>query len=310
VLYVVLGNPEAVFMPRVDPSATAEQGQHDAAPMIAALEARLKEKPGDAEGWYMLARSYASIGKYAESAQVFEKVAALLPDDSRVLADYADVLAMTQGQSLQGRPLELINKALKLNPNDEKALNLAASAAYQNRDFARAATYWRQLLKLIPPDAEIVKDIAAIAAKAESLAASQSGPNNTSKPGDKGGAAKGQAPQGTAAISGMVTVSKALLAQVGPSDQVFIFAQAPQGPRMPIASMKIDAMQLPYRFTLDDSVSMSPNDKLSNHAEVMISARVSKSGEAMPKSGDLQGKVGPVKLGQKGVTIVIDTVVP
>jgi cytochrome c-type biogenesis protein CcmH len=309
-LYVGLGNPEVLLMSSAEaPAAAAEQGQHDAAPMIAALEAKLKEKPDDAPGWYMLARSYASVGKYDESARAFEKAVALFPEDARLLADYADALAMAQGQNLQGKPLELINKALKLNPNDEKALNLAASAAYQNKDFAQAATYWRRLLKLIPPDAEIAKDVAAAIEEADKLAAS---PDNLSKSSEKAVAGeKGEQPQlGAAAISGMVTVSKELIARVSPTDRVFIFAQAPQGPKMPIASLKIDPGQLPYRFTLDDAVSMSPNDKLSNHSEVMISARVSKSGQAMAQSGDLQGKTGPVKLGQQGVAIVIDTVMP
>lgn len=307
-IYVALGNPEALLMTRADaPAAVAEQGQHDAAPMIAALEAKLQDKPDDAAGWYMLARSYATVGRYDDAARAFAKLSELLPDDARLLADYADVLAMTQGGKLQGKPLELINKALKLNPNDEKTLNLAASAAYQNKDFAQAASYWRRLLKVLPPDADIAKDVVAAVEEAEKLAGNSPSPDNLSKPGEKGGQALKSA---AASISGTVTVSKDLISKVGPSDKVFIFAQAPQGPKMPIASLKLDANQLPYRFTLDDSVSMSPNDKLSNHADVMISARVSKSGQAMAQSGDLQGKVGPVKLGQQGVAIAIDTVVP
>lgn len=307
-LYVGLGNPEALLMSRTG----VGQGQHDANPMIAALEAKLKAKPDDAAGWYMLARSYASTEQFAEAVRAYAKASELVPDDARLLADYADALAMAQGQNLQGKPLELINKALKLNPNDEKTLNLAASAAYQSKDFAQAAAYWRRLLKAIPPDAEYAKDIAAAVEEADKLAASLGGLDNLSKPGKKGAADKKaeQPPQGATAISGMVTVSKELIAKVSPTDRVFIFAQAPQGPKMPIASLKIDSRQLPYHFTLDDSVSMSPNDKLSNHAEVTISARISKSGQAMAQSGDLQGKIGPVKLGQQGVMIVIDTVVP
>lgn len=312
-LYVGLGNPEALLMSRAEaPAAVEKQGQHATAPMIATLEAKLKAKPDDAAGWYMLGRSYATIGKFGEAAQAFAKASELFPEDARLLADYADALAMAQGRNLQGKPLELINKALKLNANDEKALNLAASAAYQRKDFAQAALYWRRLLNVIPPDADYAKDIAAAAAEAEKLAASLGGLDNMSKPSEKGGAGeKTEQPlQGAAAISGTVTVSKELIAKVSPTDRVFIFAQAPQGPRIPIASLKIDSRQLPYRFTLDDSVSMSPNDKLSNHSEVMISARVSKSGQAMAQSGDLQGKTGPVKLGQQGVAIVIDAVVP
>jgi cytochrome c-type biogenesis protein CcmH len=309
-MYMVLGNPDALLMSRAEAPATA-QGQHDAAPMIAALEAKLKAKPDDAAGWYMLARSYAAIENYAKAAQAFAKASELFPEDARLLADYADALAMAQGQNLQGKPLELINKALKLNPNDEKTLNLAASAAYQRKDFAQAVVYWRQLLKLLPPDAEIAKGIAAAIDESEKLAA-LGGPNNMNKPSERGGAGRKteQPRQGAASISGRVVVSNELIAKVSPTDKVFIFAQTPQGPRMPIASLKLDAKQLPYRFTLDDSVSMSPNDKLSNHSEVMISVRVSKSGQAMAQSGDLQGKIGPVKIGEQGADIVIDTVVP
>lgn len=305
-LYVGMGNPEALLMSRTE-SPAAAQGQHDAAPMIAALEAKLQNKPDDAAGWYMLARSYATVGRFDDAARAFAKLSELLPDDARLLADYADVLAMAQGGKLQGKPLELINKALKLDAQDEKALNLAASAAYQNKDFAQAASYWRRLLKVLPPDADIAKDVVAAVEEAEKLAGNSPSLDNLPKPGGKGGQALKDA---AASISGTVTVSKEIISRVGPTDKVFIFAQAPQGPKMPIASLKLDAKQLPYRFTLDDAVSMSPNDKLSNHAEVMISARVSKSGQAMAQSGDLQGKTGPVKLGQQGVAIAIDTVVP
>ena len=152
-----------------------EQSQHDAAPMIAALEAKLAAKPDDAAGWYLLARSYGSIGKYGEAARAYGKASELFPEDARLLADYADALAMTQDGNLQGKPLELINRALKFNANEEKALNLAASAAYQREDFTQAALYWRRLLKLIPPDAEIAKDIAAAIEEAEKLAASSGG---------------------------------------------------------------------------------------------------------------------------------------
>ena len=215
------------------------------------------------------------------------------------------------GGNLQGKPLELINQALKLNENDEKALNLAGSAAYENRNFAQAALYWRRLLKLVPPGSDAFKGISEAVAEAEK-SASLSGQAALSEPGGKSrGAEKTkQASQGESAISGTVTVDKGLIAKVGANDTVFIFAQLPQGPKMPLASVRINAKQLPYRFTLDDSTAMTPNDKLSNHPEVMLSARVSKSGQAMPQSGDLQGRVGPVKLGQQGLSIVIDTVLP
>lgn len=312
-MYVGLGNPEALLMSRAEAPAEVKQGQHDAAPMIAALEAKLKAKPDDAAGWYMLARSYATVGNYGEAARAFGKASELFPEDARLLADYADALAMAQGGNLQGKPLELINKALKLNPSDEKALNLAGTAAYEEKNFARAAEYWRRLLRLIPPGTDAARGIAAAVAQAEKAAGGVPALDNLSSfDGKSSGEAKAsQAMRGsTAGVSGTVSVRKDLAGKIDPADTVFIFAQLPQGPKMPLASLRINAKQLPYQFTLDDSVAMSPNDKLSDHPEVTISARVSKSGQAMAQSGDLQGKVGPIKLGQKDVTITIDSVVP
>lgn len=312
-MYVGLGNPEALLMSRAEAPVAAQQGQHDAAPMIASLEAKLNNNPNDASGWYMLARSYATIGNFSAAAQAFAKASELVPDDARLLADFADALAMAQGGNLQGKPLELINRALKLNAQDEKALNLAGTAAYEQKNFALAAEYWRRLLKIIPPDTDAARGIAAAVAEAEKAAGSAPALDNLSSfDGKNSGEAKaGQVSDGPAAgVSGTVSVRKEFLGKIDPADTVFIFAQLPQGPKMPLASVRIIAKQLPYRFTLDDSVAMSPNDKLSNHPEVTISARVSKSGQAMAQSGDLQGKVGPVKLGQKDVMITIDTVVP
>lgn len=316
-LYAYLGNPNALLASSAaatpDMQQDMQQGQHDAAPMIAALEAKLKKNPDDAAGWYMLARSYGATGRYNEAAQAFAKTIELHPDDSSVLADYADALAMAQGGSLQGKPLELVNRALKLNGQDEKALNLAGTAAYEEKNFAMAAEYWRRLLKMVPPDTDASRGVAAAVAEAEKAAGGVPALDNLSSFDGKSSAEEkdSKASNGpVAGVSGTVSVRKELVGKIDPSDTVFIFAQLPQGPKMPLASVRIVAKQLPYHFTLDDSVAMSPNDKLSDHPEVTISARVSKSGQAMAQSGDLQGKVGPVKLGQKDVRITIDSLAP
>jgi cytochrome c-type biogenesis protein CcmH len=310
-IYVALGNPDAAMMQRSAPPPMAEKGQHDAAPMIAALEDRLKKNPDDIPGWHMLARSYGATGQYGEAARIFAKISELLPGDAGVLADYADAYAMTQGGNLQGKPQELINQALKLNPREGKALNLAGSAAYQAQDFARAAAYWRSLLQLMSPDDAYGDQIRAAIRDAE-RAGGLAGLDNLSVASAQSSPAQAvETKTGTAAaISGTVSLSGELAGKVAPGDAVFIYAQMPKGPKMPIASLKIEARQLPYRFTLDDSLAMTPNDKLSNHAEVMLSARVSKSGQAMTQSGDLLGRVSPVKLGQQDVAIVIDKVLP
>lgn len=312
-MYAYLGNPNALLASSVVAAPDMQQGQHEVAPMIASLEAKLKKNPNDAAGWYMLARSYGATGRFADAALAFSRIAELVPDNSSVLADYADALAMAQGGNLQGKPLELIKRALKLNEQDEKALNLAGTAAYQEKNFAQAAEYWRRLLKVIPPDTDTSREVAAAIAEAEKASGGVPALDNLSSfDGKNSNEEKAAQPLtgSSASVSGTVSISKELAGRLDPADTIFIFAQLPQGPKMPLAGLKINAKQLPYHFTLDDSVAMTPNNKLSDHPEVTISARVSKSGQPMAQSGDLQGKAGPIKLGQKDVKITIDSQVP
>lgn len=309
-LYLVLGNPAALSVPRED-AAAQQGGQHDAFSMIRSLESKLQQNPDNPAGWYMLGRSYAAMEEYDKAAQALAKTAELVPGDARILADYADVLAMTQGGRLAGKPEELINQAMRINDKDEKVLNLAATVAFQKKNFKQAIVYWRKLLALMPADSEYAQEVAASIAEAEKAAKFSGLANLSDASGTEAGAPAAAQPAaaGGAAISGTVSIGKNLVGKLSPTDKVFIFAQAPQGPKMPIAILTIEPGQLPYRFTLDDSLAMA-GDKLSNHAEVMVVARVSHSGQAMPQSGDLQGKAGPVRLGQKNVAVEIDSLVP
>jgi cytochrome c-type biogenesis protein CcmH len=127
-------------------------------------------------------------------------------------------------------------------------------------------------------------------------------------------AAQKQAEGGVVASGGSIQVhvalAPALAAKASPDDTVFIFARAVQGPRMPLAIVRKRVADLPADVTLDDSMAMSPAMVLSKFAEVTVGARVSKSGQAMPSSGDLQGAVSPVKTDGAEVAVTIDQVVP
>lgn len=307
--YLFLGNPGALLPQASSPAPTAQGGEHDVAPMIASLEAKLKSNPDDPQGWSMLGRTYAALGRFDDSAKALSKAAELAPNDARILAEYAEALAMAQGKNLQGKPMELVNQALKLDPKDQKALELAGAAAFHAENFAQAAIYWRRLLEQVPPGTEDYQAILAAVQEAEQAAKGRPGLDNLSAQ-DQGKSAQPAARPGADFVSGTITVSKEIAAKVSPTDTVFIFAQLPKGPRMPLASVKISARDLPYQFKLDDSATLMPDNKLSSHPEVVIGARISKRGEAMPASGDLQGKTAPVKLGQRGVSVVIDTVLP
>lgn len=124
---------------------------------VAALAKKLEQNPNDVSGWIMLGRSYNSLEKYSEASDAYEKATALKPDDADLWADYAFNLAMANDKRLAGKPTEIINKALKLDPENPKALELAGSAAFEAKDFPAAIKYWEKLLSRTGDDPEISK---------------------------------------------------------------------------------------------------------------------------------------------------------
>lgn len=225
--YAWLGTPEALDTLGVGPAPgtmrgnASADGGHDIASqqfdgMIARLASRLEQQPGDAEGWAMLARSYAVTGRIAEALPAFKRALALRPGDAELQADFD---------------------------------NARASAD------ARAA-----------------------------------------------------APQGKA-LSGRVTLSAALAKRAAPGDTLFVYARAADGSRQPLALMRREVKDLPLSFDLDDTQAMTPAARLSGAERVVVVARISKSGEASPRAGDLQGSSSTVAPGATGVSVEINEVV-
>ncbi len=137
---------------------------------VAALAKRLETNPSDGQGWSMLARSYSSMEKYAEASNAYAKATALAPNDADLLAEYAFANAMANGRQLQGKSLELVNQALKLDPENLKALELAGSAAFQAKDYRKAIEYWQRLLKKVPANSEVAESVNKRLEEAKSLA--------------------------------------------------------------------------------------------------------------------------------------------
>jgi cytochrome c-type biogenesis protein CcmH len=309
-LYVQLGDP-AAFDPLARKSAddahqmTPEQLEQ----MVAKLAERLKSEPDNAGGWSTLARTYYFQRRFPEAAQAYKRLVELVPDDASVLADYADALAMAQGRRIAGEPLALIKKALTLEPTQWKALAMAGTEAFDRKDYKNAVDYWERLRASLPPEAPIAQQIGNSIAEARELGGLK--PSPADKQAVAAAApAKGdaQAPA-TAQVSGVVTLSPKLAANTKPEDTVFIFAHAAQGPRMPLAIVRLQVKDLPAKFALDDSMAMSPEFRLSKFSEVVVGARVAKGGVANAQPGDLQGQTKPVKLGSRDLNVLIDTVV-
>jgi cytochrome c-type biogenesis protein CcmH len=295
-LYFTVGNPRAlapVALPKdASQGVTAEQVEA----MVAKLAERMKQNPDDPQGWAMLGKSYAVMGRFEDAAAAYGKAVARVGDNPNLLADYADALAMANGQNLQGEPEALILRALKIDPDHAKSLALAGTVAFEKKDFTTAIAYWEKLVKQVPPDTEMARNVQSSIAEARALAGESKG----------GGASAAAKPGG---VSGTVTLAPALKAKAAPDDTVFIFARAASkdGPRMPLAILRKKVSELPVTFTLDDSSAMSPATRLSGTPQVIIGARISKSGNAMPQPGDLQGLSKPIENTGKGIGIVIDT---
>src|SRR5574340_426577 len=172
-LYLWLGNTKALLpQPAAEQAPMSTEGGHaDFSSVLQSLITRLKDQPNDIEGWLMLGRTYAMMQRFNEAKEAYEKVMALAPDDSGVITDYADIVAMTNNGSLIGKPLELIDKALRLDPQNPKAMALAGTAEFERRRYKDAAAYWERLLALVPPaETELVESIRNSIAEAKSLA--------------------------------------------------------------------------------------------------------------------------------------------
>ncbi len=305
-MYLAVGSPAATEARIASHEAGGGMDDKQILAMVEALSKKVHERPDDVQGWSLLARSMASLGRFEESKEAYEHLAKLAPNDAQVLADYADVLGMTQGRSLAGKPFELIKSALAIDPKNPKALALAGSAALDAGDYPASLGYWQTLAAQLPPDSEDVPRVQAVMAEVrERAAAAGKALPAAGTPKLAQAAAKAAAKS----VSGQVTISPAMAAKASSGDTVFVFARAVQGSRAPLAVVRTTVGALPLKFALDDSMAMSPQNRLSGAESVRIEARVSKSGSALPQTGDLIGMSDVVKPGAQGVNIVVDKVV-
>ena len=309
-LYWTLGNPEAITSPSASLPMVqgGSENAHQSSEGLDALSERLKKKleqnPNDGVGWALLARSYVEIGRHADAMPMYEKAMKLIPDDPQLLVDYADALAALDGRKLAGKPELLIQQALKLDPKHAKALMLAGTVAFDRKEFGLAAQYWERASANLPTDAEgdVRQELLSGIAEAKGLAGGKPAMAKT-----VGGTALSTKPGGqAAAISGTVSLTPSLAGKVAPTDTLFVFAREMNGPLMPVSIVRATKQDLPFAFRLDDSTSSMPSRKLSDAGTVVIVARLSKSGQAMPQSGDLEGMSQPVKSGVDGIAVVID----
>jgi cytochrome c-type biogenesis protein CcmH len=289
-LYLTLGNYQAIN-PATEPVAAASPESpslEDINKMVAKLAERMKNNPGDAQGWVMLGRSYKYLQQYSQAVEAFAQAYKLLGDQADIMLLYADALALANNESLSGKPAELVFKALALEPDNITGLWLGGMIKAQQGNAVEAIKLWRKLDALLPPGSQAQQQTRNLLAQIETQAPAADIESKTApaKPSD-------------ASIDVQVSLAPEQQKLAGPDDTVFIYAQALSGPKMPLAIIRKQVSELPLTVSLNDAMAMTPAMKLSGFAQVKLIARISKSGNALPQPGDLIGVVDAVAVSDK-----------
>lgn len=321
--YMQLGNP--VFTKAVSSKQSAKlelqknvpkkaDGTPDIDSMVAGLQKKMEANPDNPKGWFMLGRSYMVLKRYPDAAKSFEHAYKLQPKSTEVMLSLADALSMSTNGNIAGRPAELINKVLTIEPDNLTGLWLGGMASRQQRDYVTAIKRWNSALAQLQNPSEIKEVKSLIGEAMKQLTPEQQAfleeelkvthktiavpaPVKTS---DTKTAGKG--------ITVSITLSEKLKSQAQPNDLVFIYAKAVTGPPMPLAAARKQVKDLPLKIVLDDSMAMMPAMKLSGFSEVVVGARISKSGQPIAQNGDLFTEKKPIKAGES-VELEIDSVV-
>lgn len=319
VLYMRIGNPVAAAVQ--NDSHTAQPDGHETSAgslevMLSRLAMRLKRAPDDPDGWAMLARSYTVLERHDDAAAAWRRALSLTPRDPQWLADYADALASANNGDLGGEAMQSIRTALAIDPDNPKALALAASAAFDERDYPLAIQLWERLEKVSAAGSEVAVQVRKNIDETRRLAAADSTAGQASAEQAAGPASPARATtqrntsSASASLEVHVRLSPEMSQHASPTDYVFVYARAANGPRMPLAVQRLRVSQLPATVRLDDSMAMAPGLTLSAFNAVTVEAHVSASGDAQATPGDLIGHSAPVEsCVDCAVTVVIGDVV-
>ena len=325
-LYRVVGQPLGLFAtPRVAATASVEAPPGEAPALEDAtreLAAKMAESPEDFDGWLLLGRSYKQLQQFAEARDALAKANALRPEDPDAMVEYAEALALaSEDRRLAGEARALLDRALALEPNHQRGLWLLGIAAIQDERWADAVATWETLLPQLPPESSVAESVREQIAQARARAGMPALAERVGGEPATGDAAPpapaAAAPAADDAATGPrlvveVSIAPELAARIAPTDTLFVFARAPEGPKMPLAIQRIPVPSLPATIVLDDSMGMMPALKLSQAGTVVVGARISKSGNATPSSGDLEVISRPLEVASQRtpVKLFIDRVVP
>ena len=313
-LYFGIGEHELVaregLAPRHPQVAEAGGGGERVPPvdeLVERLAQRLADNPRDVEGWTMLGRSYQMLQSYDKALAAFARARELEPQNPDLMVFYAENLALSRDGNLMGEPERFVSRALAIDPSHQNGLWLKGLAARQRGDAATALESWRRLRGQLGPEEQATLDGFIAELEGGGQAAPRAA-DRTPAPASSAEPAPAPADEGEGAIRVKVSLAADQAGEASPSDTVFVFARAASGPRMPLAIVRKTVADLPLEVVLSDEMAMAPSFRLSNFDQVVVGARVSRSGNAMPQAGDLEGTSAPIAWREAPpVEVVIDT---
>lgn len=322
-LYFQLGEPRALSAeahsagaPSMDAASAGVDGA-DAPDMeraVQSLAERLRGEPDNLEGWLLLGRAYKSMERFEQAQQALAQAYRLAPEDPSVMIEYAEAQALsTPRRRIDGDNLALIQQAVDKQPDHQRGIWLLGVAAMQGGRPKDAVDRWETLRQLISSDLSAVQALdeqIEAARQAAGLPPARESTAIVEAAGDLADDAAPAAPAAGPRLTVNVDIAPALRERLSDSAVLFVFARAAEGSRVPLAIQRLSAATLPVTVTLDDSQGMMPALTLSSMPEVVVGARVSASGQAVPQSGDLEGLSAPLPSATRTpIRLIIDQVV-
>ncbi len=297
--YLEVGTPAALDT-SIPAKTQAVANQHDKMPpigeLVKKLEEHLEKDPNNADGWFLLGRTYMKLSRYDDAVRAYRKLNALQPGNSTVEISLADALSMQNQGHISDEALSLLEGVLKREPDNVTALWLLGNASAQRGKDQQALDYWAKAYPLLADEPQMqaklhnaIQQVESRSGLSANIEAAKPLPGiSASAPAM---ATAGSAQPGTANGPGVeveVALDPELMAKASPNDLVFVYAKAVSGPPMPLAVARKHVSDLPLKVKLTDAMAMMPQMKLSNFPQVKVGARVSKSGRPIPGQGDLQ----------------------
>ncbi|MEO6968557.1 MAG: tetratricopeptide repeat protein [Rhodanobacteraceae bacterium] len=309
-LYALVGTPQALQV--------QDSGDTNLASAAAQLRAKLQQVPNDRDGWILLGQAYAAMDRPDDARDALGHALKLAPDNPDLMIAYVEADAQARADHrIDGDTRKLLQRAIELNPDQQRGLWLLGISDYQLGRYGDAAMHWQHLLHLLPANSKITDAVKAQIALARARAAgktqaqaevlAQAAASESPAAAPSAATADDPAPIAQVALKVKVRLDPKLASKVSPNDTLFVYARAIDGPPMPLAVARLHASDLPATVTLTDAMAMTPQLTLSMFPRVRISARISKSGNALPQAGDLEAQpVQAATESRKPVVLTID----